>query len=94
MKVIRYSGAFKLQAVREVETGEICAQAVERKYDITPIFDSLKCCFADVQRLAKTPNGLGTTFPSSGHCGHGFSRNVGGRATPAAMNALCACPST
>ena len=35
MKVIRYSKAFKLQAVRDVETGEICARAVERKYGVT-----------------------------------------------------------
>jgi transposase len=35
MKVIRYSTAFKMQAVREVERGEICALAVERKYGIT-----------------------------------------------------------
>jgi transposase-like protein len=34
MKVIRYSHAFKMQAVREVETGEISAQAVHRKYGI------------------------------------------------------------
>src|SRR6185503_18291674 len=34
MKVIRYSKAFELQAVRDVETGEICARAVERKYGI------------------------------------------------------------
>jgi transposase-like protein len=34
MKVIRYSNAFKMQAVREVETGAICAQAVGRKYHI------------------------------------------------------------
>ena len=34
MKVIRYSKAFKLQAVRDVESGEICARAVERKYGI------------------------------------------------------------
>ena len=34
MKVIRYSSAFKLQAVREVEAGEICVQAVQRKYSI------------------------------------------------------------
>ena len=34
MKVIRYSRAFKMQAVREVETGEISAKAVQRKYDI------------------------------------------------------------
>ena len=32
MKVIRYSNAFKMQAVREVEAGEICAEAVQRKY--------------------------------------------------------------
>jgi transposase-like protein len=32
MKVIRYSNAFKLQAVRQVETGEMCAEAVQRKY--------------------------------------------------------------
>jgi transposase-like protein len=34
MKVIRYSTAFKLQAVREVENGESCAKAVQRKYSI------------------------------------------------------------
>jgi transposase-like protein len=34
MKVIRYSTAFKMQAVREVEMGEICAEAVQRKYSI------------------------------------------------------------
>jgi transposase-like protein len=34
MRVIRYSKAFKMQAVREVETGNICARAVERKYGI------------------------------------------------------------
>ena len=34
MKVIRYSDAFKVQAVREVETGENCAWAVQRKYGI------------------------------------------------------------
>jgi transposase-like protein len=34
MKVIRYSNGFKKQAVREVETGESCAQAVQRKYSI------------------------------------------------------------
>jgi transposase len=33
-KVIRYSHGFKMQAVREVETGEICALAVQRKYGI------------------------------------------------------------
>jgi transposase-like protein len=33
-KVIRYSVAFKMQAVREVESGEIRAQAVERQYGI------------------------------------------------------------
>jgi transposase-like protein len=35
MKVIRYSSAFKMQAVREVEAGELCVQAVQRKYSIT-----------------------------------------------------------
>ena len=34
MKVIRYSYAFKMQAVREVEGGQDCARAVERKYGI------------------------------------------------------------
>jgi transposase-like protein len=34
MKVIRYSKGFKLQLVREVETGKTCAGAVERRYDI------------------------------------------------------------
>jgi transposase-like protein len=34
MKVIRYSRAFKLQAVREVEAGDLCAQQVQRKYGI------------------------------------------------------------
>src|SRR3954454_1159684 len=34
MKVIRYCKAFKLQAVREVETGELSAWAVRRKYGI------------------------------------------------------------
>src|SRR5580765_6997208 len=34
MKVIRYSNAFKMQAVREVEAGEFCAEAVQRKYSI------------------------------------------------------------
>jgi transposase-like protein len=34
MKVIRYSKAFKMQAVRAVESGELCAQAVQRKYRI------------------------------------------------------------
>ena len=34
MTVIRYSKAFKVQAVREVETGESCALAVQRKYGI------------------------------------------------------------
>ena len=33
MKVIRYSRAFKLQAVREVEAGEISAR-VQRKYGV------------------------------------------------------------
>jgi transposase-like protein len=34
MTVIRYSKAFKMQAVREVETGQNCARAVEHKYGI------------------------------------------------------------
>lgn len=34
MTVIRYSKAFKMQAVREVETGQNCAWAVQRKYGI------------------------------------------------------------
>src|SRR5512137_1299539 len=34
MKVIRYSHAFKLQAVREVETGQDCAWGVQQKYRI------------------------------------------------------------
>ena len=34
MTVIRYSKGFKLQAVREVETGRWCADAVRRKYNI------------------------------------------------------------
>jgi transposase-like protein len=34
MKNLRYSHAFKVQAVREVETGRNCPYALERKYDI------------------------------------------------------------
>jgi len=34
MKVIRYSHGFKMQAVRDVETGKDCAWAVTRKYNI------------------------------------------------------------
>ena len=34
MKVIRYSKAFKIQAVREVEAGELCVEAVQRKNGI------------------------------------------------------------
>jgi len=34
MKVIRYSKGFKLQLVREVETGKTCVAAVERRYNI------------------------------------------------------------
>jgi transposase-like protein len=33
-KVIRYSHGFKMQAVRDVESGKDCAWAVTRKYDI------------------------------------------------------------
>lgn len=34
MTVIRYSKAFKMQCVREVESGKSCAFAVQRKYRI------------------------------------------------------------
>jgi|SRR5271157_1136389 len=34
MRNIRYSHAFKMRAVKEVETGQKCAYALERKYDI------------------------------------------------------------
>jgi len=34
MTVIRYSKAFKMQCVREVETGKSCAFTVQRKYRI------------------------------------------------------------
>jgi transposase-like protein len=34
MKVIRYSKSFKLQLVREVESGQSCAWAVGRKYGV------------------------------------------------------------
>ena len=34
MKIIRYSKSFKMQLVREVETGKFNAWAVQRKYDI------------------------------------------------------------
>jgi|SRR5579871_1240526 len=34
MTVIRYSKAFKMQCVREVETGKSCAFKVQRKYRI------------------------------------------------------------
>ena len=34
MKVIRYSKGFKLQLVREVESGRMCAGAVGRKYGL------------------------------------------------------------
>jgi transposase-like protein len=36
MKVIRYSKAFRLQIVREVESGEKCAYQVALKYDVSP----------------------------------------------------------
>ena len=35
MKVIRYSKAFKMQLVQEVEAGKMCVSRVERKYGIT-----------------------------------------------------------
>ncbi len=34
MNVIRYSKAFKMQCVREVEAGQSCPSAVQRKYKI------------------------------------------------------------
>ena len=34
MKAIRYSKAFKMQCVREVEAGKSCAYTVQRKYKI------------------------------------------------------------
>lgn len=34
MRVIRYSKGFKIQAVKEVESGERCAHGVQLKYDI------------------------------------------------------------
>ena len=34
MQAIRYSKAFKMQCVREVEAGRNCAAAVQRKYQI------------------------------------------------------------
>ena len=34
MQVIRYSKGFKMQCVREVESGKGCASAVQRKYQI------------------------------------------------------------
>jgi len=34
MNVIRYSNAFKMQCVREVEAGKSCAYAAQRKYKI------------------------------------------------------------
>jgi transposase-like protein len=34
MQIIRYSKAFKMQCVREVESGKSCAAAVQRKYKI------------------------------------------------------------
>lgn len=36
MKVIRYSRAFKVQLIREVESGERCAHQVALKYDVGP----------------------------------------------------------
>ena len=34
MRVIRYSKSFKMQLVREVEAGNLCAAAVQRKYNM------------------------------------------------------------
>jgi len=35
VKVIRYSKAFKMQLVQEVEAGKMCVSRVERKYGVT-----------------------------------------------------------
>jgi transposase-like protein len=35
MKNVRYSHGFKMQAVRDVESGHLCALEVQRKYNIT-----------------------------------------------------------
>src|SRR3954468_3959781 len=35
MKNVRYSHGFKMQAVRDVESGDVCAVEVQRKYNIT-----------------------------------------------------------
>ena len=58
-----------------------------------PVFYSCEPRTLDLQELAKDENAFGTTFSSSRFFVHVFSRNVGGSATPAAVNALCACPS-
>jgi transposase-like protein len=34
MKVIRYSKGFKMQCVKEIESGKTCARDVQRKYEI------------------------------------------------------------
>ena len=34
-KNVRYSHAFRMQAIRDVESGQLCAAEVERKYNIT-----------------------------------------------------------
>lgn len=34
MRIIRYSKSFKMQLVREVESGRLCAEEVRRKYQI------------------------------------------------------------
>src|SRR3981081_1302401 len=34
MRMIRYSQGFRMQAVKEIESGELCAHQVQLKYDI------------------------------------------------------------
>jgi len=76
-------------------TATVCGFDLFREpLEVKPFFDSMNSWPADFEGLAKTPRGLGTTCSAFQHRAHAFSRNVGGRATPAAMNALCACPST
>ena len=87
----RLGGDLQLAAAAEFAT---LAEARELERILKPIFDSLKNRSPDNQQLRKVPNGLGTTFSASRFWTHIFSRNVGGKATPAAMNALCACPRT
>ncbi len=46
-----------------VERDAVDALLDEELREVRPIFDSLKGCTPDLQGLAKTLNGLGTTFP-------------------------------